>query len=148
MKPDKNHQGTPPKPNRTQPRAIETTHQHPVTASRRRLTRLHTHQIDSLRYPTHPQPPQLNKVKTETNKHHLNPDPLHRSHQNVTHPKDTLNHRERTLTRSPLTVYAFVPEFVPDAQRVIPCPTPHRSIPTPRLHALVALVPVHHLTRL
>ena len=60
----------------------------------------------------------------------------------VEHP---LDHGERAFPRRPLPVDTPVPQPIPDAQRVAPCPTPHGGAVAPELHTEVSLVPVHHL---
>jgi len=62
--------------------------------------------------------------------------------------EDAFQHREQAFPWSPLPVDTPVPQPVPDAQRVTPHATPHGGVVAPGLDAEVALIPIHHLSRL
>ena len=116
----------------THPDTTLHTHKHPFSPI------LH-HQTHSLRY--HPQPTQLNKVKTQTSKHKLHTNPLQSRNQHMTRTKHPLDHRKRPLTRTPLPANPHVPEPVPDTQRMTPTSPLHRSIPATRHHTARAYSP-------
>ncbi len=106
-------------------------------------TRFHP-ETHSLRH--HPQPAQLNKIKTQTGKHQLHTNPRQRSHQHMTRPKNPFNHRERPFPRTPFPANPPVPELISDTQRMTPRRTLHGGIPSTRHSTLITLIPVHHLT--
>ena len=64
------------------------------------------------------------------------------------HMKRPLQHREHPLHRPPLRPDPPIPAPIRLTQRVTTNTPPHRRIKPPRLHPKVALVTVHHLTRL
>ena len=92
-----------------------------------------------------PERAELEEVKSDRGKDHLDAHPLYRGHKNVRRVKNAVDHCVMPLARRSLFTDAAIPQRIPNADRMIPSTAFHRRGVAFRHCAVIASIAVHDL---